>query len=109
MSNAEKNMNVLNYVSDLKEKNDGVISNEYKNVVKYSFTCGKLAVEKNYVPVSTLGEMIAMVPENMEAFTREHVESLDSVLDDAKKDYNDLKVMKMVEEDYEPKVRAKAA
>ncbi len=108
MSRTKKFVEDYNYVSDLKESS-GVVSNKYKDVVEDTFTFGKLAVEKEVMPVSDFEEMIDMVPENMEAFTLEHVENLSSVRKEAKASLNDLKIEEMRKEDYEPKVRSKAA
>ena len=105
MSEAVEAMEKLDYVSERKET-DNVVSNEFVPVVKYAFTTLKRGVEKNWILVSDLEEAIDIVPESMEAFTREHVDSLKPAIDEIKKDYNDLKVMQMCNDEYEPKVKA---
>ena len=50
MSRTKKFVEDYNYVSDLKESS-GVVSNKYKDVVEDTFTFGKLAVEKEVMPV----------------------------------------------------------
>ena len=108
MSIVKRFVENYNYVSDLKESS-GVVSNKYKEVVKDTFTLGKLAVEKEVMPVSEYEDMIEMVPENMSYFTKEHVESLSSVRMEAQANLNDMKVEQMRKSEYEPSIRAKAA
>ena len=91
MSVSKRFIDNFNYVSELKESS-GVVSNKYKNVIEDVFYLGKLAIDKGVISISEFEDMINMIPENMEAFTKEHVERLDSVVVELKEILNNAKV-----------------
>ena len=105
MSEAEKAMERLDYVSGRKET-DEVVSQEYVPVVKYSLTSLKRACDKKWILVEDYEDGLNMIPENMEAFAREHVQSLNSTVARERIELNDAKVAQLREEEYEPKVKA---
>lgn len=98
----------LNYVSERKER-DNVVSNEFKNVVVDTLLLALKATEKGIIKSDNYVEIVSFIPDNMQAFAKEHAENLSVVINAAMRKVNDLKAMEKVEEISNYKVNVRAA